>query len=164
MFPAPGPHMGAGRGLQARSPRLAPSRASRERARSLAARDGEGGFVRGQMSMLHEALEFLGIAAGPPRHGRPGAGVATTRQEQRELAARMRVLPDRFAGRLSASARERVRSAAAVGRWEEAAEELLVALSARAEPVSAAERAELRAVLVALGMDGGRIEHLPQYH
>lgn len=54
--------------------------------------------------MLQEALEFLGIAAGPHRYGRPGVGVAMTRQEQRELAARMRVLPDRFADRLSASA------------------------------------------------------------
>lgn len=114
--------------------------------------------------MLHEALEFLGIAAGPHQHPRPDAGVAMTRQEQRELAVRMRVLPVRFAGRLSASARERVRSAAAAGRWEEAIDELLTALSARAAPVSTAERAELRAVLVALGMDGGRIEHLPRYH
>jgi hypothetical protein len=54
----------------------------------------------------------------------------------------MRALPDRFAGRISARALARVRDAAASGRWEQAVEELITALIARAEAITGAERDE----------------------
>lgn len=85
--------------------------------------------------MLHEALAYLGIAAGPHQYARAGAGTGMTDQEHRELAAQMRALPARFADRLSAGARERVTIAAA-GRWEDAVDELLTALVARAEIIT----------------------------
>jgi hypothetical protein len=49
----------------------------------------------------------------------------------------MRTLPGRFADQLSARALDRTTAAAAAGRWEEAAEELIAALDARAEVVTA---------------------------
>jgi hypothetical protein len=104
------------------------------------------------MSVLHEALTYLGIAGGSHRYDRAGAGTALTRQEQRELAVRMRTLPGRFADRLSASAFERITGAAAAGRWEQAVEELIIALCARVAPVTHAEHKELRAVLASLNM------------
>jgi histone H3/H4 len=74
------------------------------------------------------------------------AGTARTRQEQREFAATMRSLPGRYADRLSRGALERITGAAAAGRWQEAVEELIIALHARAESVTDAEHAELCAV------------------
>jgi hypothetical protein len=112
------------------------------------------------MGVLNEALEFLGIAGGSNRYGGQGSG--TARQEQQELAATMRALPGRFADRLSACARERVTGVAAAGRWEEAVDELVAALHARVEAVTAAEREELRTVLVTMNMDGDRVDGLPR--
>ena len=72
----------------------------------------------------------------------------------------MRALPGRFANRLSAPALERIVSAAAAGRWEEAVKELITALHARAELVTVKEHQELRDVLEALSMAGERLETL----
>jgi hypothetical protein len=83
---------------------------------------------------------------GPRRRCRPESGIAVSRQAQRDLAARMRTVPGRFTGRLSAAALERVRSAAAAGRWEEAIEELITALGASAEPITSEDHHELSAV------------------
>jgi hypothetical protein len=112
------------------------------------------------MSVLNEALTYLGILAGPHRYNRPGTGTALTRQEQRELAARMRALPGRFVDRLSASALERISGAAAAGRWEQAVEELITALCARVAPVTATEHEELRAVLTSLNMAHEQLDAL----
>ncbi|GAB3971499.1 hypothetical protein GCM10029978_046800 [Actinoallomurus acanthiterrae] len=113
--------------------------------------------------MVQQALQYLGIVA-PHRYDRPPAVMAMTRQEHRELAARMRALPGRFADRLSASALARINVAARSGRWEEAVDELLTCLRARAEAITDAERGELREVMAALGVDGGRVEGLLQRH
>jgi serine/threonine protein kinase HipA of HipAB toxin-antitoxin module len=97
------------------------------------------------------------------RYAWTDSGMARTRQEQQELAATMRRLPGRFADRLSARALERVTGAAAAGRWEEALDELITALHARAEVITADERAELRTVLAAMNMDGDRVDGLAQH-
>jgi hypothetical protein len=115
------------------------------------------------MSVLSEALAFLGIVGDSDRYARRDSGMCRTREEQRELAAAMRALPGRFVGRLSARALERITGAAAAGRWEEAVEELITALCARSEAVTDHERGELRAVLEALNMDGDRIDGLPRH-
>jgi hypothetical protein len=109
------------------------------------------------MSVFTEALELLGLAGGSTRYRRQESGMATTRQEQRELAETMRALPGRFADRLSARTLQQVTGAAAAGQWEEAVEELIIALQTRAEMVTRAEREELCAVLEALNMSR---EHL----
>jgi thioredoxin-like negative regulator of GroEL len=113
------------------------------------------------MSVLSEALEFLGLAGGSDASaGRYELRMARTRNEQRELAEAMRRLPGRFATRLSAQTMEQVRGAAAAGRWEQAVDELIIALQARAGTVTDQERQELRAVLQALRMPTERVEAL----
>jgi hypothetical protein len=113
------------------------------------------------MSVLSEALEFLGLAADSDASaGRYELRVARTRKEQRELAEAMRGLPGRFADRLSARTVEQVRGAAAAGRWEQAIDELIMALDTRAEMVTDQEREELRAVLEALDMPGEQVDAL----
>jgi hypothetical protein len=114
------------------------------------------------MSVLNEALQFLGLAGGTPRYCGSAPCASRPRQEQRELAATMRTLPGRFADRVSSSALERITGAAAAGRWEEAVDELITALCARAEAVTDQERDELRAVLEAMNMDGERVDGLLQ--
>jgi hypothetical protein len=114
------------------------------------------------MSVLNEALQFLGLAGGAARYWGPAPCASRPRQEQRELAATMRALPGRFADRLSASALERITGTAAAGRWEEAVDELITALCARAEAVTDQERDELRAVLEAMNMPGERVGGLLQ--
>jgi hypothetical protein len=111
-------------------------------------------IVRGErMSVFSEALELLGLAGGSARYRRgQESAMARTRQEQRELAETMRALPGRFADRLSVRTLQQVTVAAAAGRWEEAVEELIIALHVRAEMVTRAEREELSAVLEALNM------------
>jgi hypothetical protein len=64
-------------------------------------------------------------------------------------------------GRTSACALERITGAAA-GRWEEAIDELITVLHARAEAVTRTEHDELRAVLGALNMPGEHLDHLLQ--
>jgi hypothetical protein len=116
----------------------------------------------GRMSVLNEALQFLGLAGGAARYRGPAPCASRPRQEQRELAATMRALPGRFADRLSASALERITGAAAAGQWEEAVEELITALHTRAKAVTDQERDELHAVLAAMNMNGERVGGLPQ--
>jgi hypothetical protein len=113
------------------------------------------------MSVLSEALEFLGLAAGTPTSGdRYEYRLARTREEQRALAEAMRGLPMRFADRLPAQTTQRIRDAAARGHWEHAVDELISALHARGEAVTAEERDRLRALLEALDMPGERVETL----
>jgi hypothetical protein len=112
------------------------------------------------MSVFNEALEFLGLTGDPAPCDRYELRIARTRKEQRELAATMRRLPARFAGRLPARTIEQVHAAAGAGRWEEAVDELITALRTDDVAVTDAERAELRAVLVALDMSAHRIDCL----
>jgi thioredoxin-like negative regulator of GroEL len=113
------------------------------------------------MSVLHEALEFLGLAAGS---GAPNdqceLRMARTRQEQRELTERMRQLPASFGDRLSIRTLATVRRSAAAGQWEKAVDKLITALHARGEAVSVEEREELLAVLRALDMPRERADGL----
>lgn len=104
------------------------------------------------MSVFTEALQLLGIAGSTARYRRPAPCAGRPRQEQRELAARMRALPGRFADRISAYTLRQVTDAAAAGRWEEAVEQLVIALHARMERITTGEHAELREVLRALDM------------
>lgn len=112
------------------------------------------------MGVLAEVLALLGLVEDAGRYGRPGSGLARTREEHRELAEMMRGLPGLFTDRLSGSALERITGLAAAGWWEEAVDELITALHARAEAVTHAERAKLRAVLQALNMSGERVDAL----
>ena len=111
------------------------------------------------MGVLGEALEFLGLTEDSRvGNGRYELVITKTRKEQRELAATMRRLPDRFADRLSAQDLQQVRGAAAAGQWERAIDELITALHARSEAVTGQECEELRAVLEALAMPAERID------
>lgn len=85
-----------------------------------------------QMSVLNEVLDFPGLTGGSARDRGSAPCSGRPRQEQQELAARIRALPGRFAGRMSAYTLRQVTGAAAAGRWEEAVEELIIALHARA--------------------------------
>ena len=113
------------------------------------------------MNVLNEALELLGLAGGsgerPERHE---LGMTRTRNEQRELAERMRRLPGRFADRLPDRTTKQVTDAAAAGRWEQAVDELITALHVHAGRVTDRERAELHAVLEALSMPADRADAL----
>lgn len=110
--------------------------------------------------MLSEALAYLGIATGPHHYDRQSCS-AMTRQAQRELAAKMRVLPGRFADRLPARALERIIGAAAAGRWEEAVDDLITVLHTRGAAITVCEREELRTVLEAMNMAGGHLDTVP---
>jgi hypothetical protein len=78
----------------------------------------------------------------------------------RELAQTMRHLPGRYTGRIGPRTLQRVTSAAAAGQFERAVERLIRSLHVRAEPVTAGERDELRAVLEAMNMPDDRIDGL----
>ena len=110
--------------------------------------------------MLNEALAFLGLTGGSGHGGRPAAERDGTREEQRRLAATVRALPGRFADRLSGPSLERITGAAASGQWEDAVDDLLTTLCVRGEAITGEERADLRAVLMALNMPGRRVEAL----
>jgi hypothetical protein len=112
------------------------------------------------MSVLDEALEFLGLSAGSHPHGPCELAMPGTRTEQRELAEAMRRLPDRFAGRVSAQAREQINAAAATGRWEQAVDRLVTALRTNGEPLGDQDYELLSAVLRALNMSGERLDAL----
>jgi hypothetical protein len=113
------------------------------------------------MSVLNEALEFLGLAGDSnARNGRYEPSMAKPRKEQRDLAEAMRRLPGRYADRLSARTLQRITAAAAAGQWEKAVNELITALHARAEAVTAAERDDLHALLNALNMPVQRVDNL----
>jgi hypothetical protein len=84
------------------------------------------------MSVLNEALGFLGLAGGSnARNGRYEPGMAKPRKEQRDLAEAMRQLPGRYADRLSARTLQRIIGAAAAGQWENAVNELIAACPRR---------------------------------
>jgi hypothetical protein len=69
------------------------------------------------MSVLSEALEFLGLAEGSKvRNVRYESGMAKPRKEQRELAEAMR-RPARYADGPPARTLEKIKSAAASGQW-----------------------------------------------
>jgi hypothetical protein len=105
------------------------------------------------MSLLNEALAFLGLTATPAAAAdRYESRVPGTRKEQREPAEAMRRMPGLYATRLSARAVEEITAAAAAGQWEKAIDQLITALHARAETITAGELEELRAVLKALNM------------
>ncbi|GAB2807364.1 hypothetical protein GCM10027176_10560 [Actinoallomurus bryophytorum] len=112
------------------------------------------------MSVLDEALEFLGLSARSNTHDPYELAMPGTRTEQRELAEAMRRLPGRFAGRVSAQVREQVNAAAAAGRWEQAVDRLVTALRASGEVLSDQEHELLGAVLQALNMSGERLDAL----
>ena len=112
------------------------------------------------MSVLNEALEFLGLAGESASHDRYALRIARTRKEQRELAATMRRLPGRFAGRVSARALDQVQTLAAAGRWEQAIDELITVLHTQDAVVTGVERAELRAAHVALDMPTDKFDRL----
>jgi hypothetical protein len=112
------------------------------------------------MSVLNEALEFLGLTGDSAPRDRYELRIPSTRKEQRELAATMRRLPGCFAGRLSARTVEQVQAWAATGRWEQAIDELITALHTHDAAVTGVERAELRAALAALDMPTDGIDCL----
>jgi hypothetical protein len=116
------------------------------------------------MSVLNEALEFLGLAGGSNRYARRDTGTTRTRQEQRELAEAMRALPGRYVGRLPARTLEQITAAAAAGHWEQAVDELITALHARAEAITTDELEGLRAVLDALNMTREHLDTLLVQH
>lgn len=114
------------------------------------------------MNVLSEALEVLGLAGGSTYgQERTELSMARTRSEQRELADRMRRLPGMFADRISARTLEKVTDAASAGRWEQAVDDLILALHARSEPVTDQECIELHLVLEALCMPAERLDALP---
>jgi hypothetical protein len=107
-------------------------------------------------------LELLGLAGGSmDGQERTELSMARTRSEQRELADRMRRLPGLFADRISARTLKKVSDAASAGAWEQAVDDLIVALQARAEPVTDQERIELHLVVEALCMPAERVDALP---
>jgi hypothetical protein len=69
-----------------------------------------------------------------------------------ELAQRAHALPDRFADRLDPADLATVREYAEVGEWGEEIDLLLACLRAAQRPVTPPERAELIALLEAMGM------------
>lgn len=111
------------------------------------------------MGVTDQMLRLLGLTGPPQPIAAPGPPLTAARH--RELADTMRGLPARFQDRLPAAALRRVTGAAASGRWEKAAGQLVMALYMRDAPVTAAERDELRGALQTLGMPAHRIERLP---
>jgi hypothetical protein len=69
-----------------------------------------------------------------------------------ELAQRAHALPARFADRLAPADLATVREYAEVGEWGEEIDLLLACLNVAGRPVTAPERAELIALLEAMGM------------
>jgi hypothetical protein len=113
------------------------------------------------VGLLNEALAFLGLTADSAAGaGRYELAVPKTRAEQRELAEAMREIPGRYAARLSARSVEEITATAAAGQWEKAIDQLIIALHARAEIITAGEREELGGVLKVLGMSAECLEAL----
>jgi hypothetical protein len=77
-----------------------------------------------------------------------------------ELAQRAHALPGRFADRLDAADLATVREYAEAGEWGEEIDLLLACLSAARQGVTAAERAELVALLQGMGMSAVPAEEL----
>jgi len=77
-----------------------------------------------------------------------------------ELAERAHALPGRFADRLDPADLATVQEYAEAGEWGEEVDLLLACLSAARRTVTAAERAELVALLQAMGMSAIRADEL----
>lgn len=73
--------------------------------------------------------------------------------DERELARRCRVLPDRFADRLGEDVLPLVRSLARGGEWDELVDNVIAALVHKDARVSAEERDELAALADALRLE-----------
>jgi len=115
------------------------------------------------MNVLSEALELLGLAGGPmDGQERTELSMSRTRSEQRELADRMRRLPGLFADRIATRTLKKVADAASAGAWEQAVDDLILALHARGETVTDQERIELHLTLEALCMPAERVDALPE--
>ena len=85
---------------------------------------------------------------------------APTPQESRALAAVMRRLPGRYAGRIGPRLQQKVTEAAASGEWEWAVQQLVAALRSRSAQISAEERDELRFLLTALHLPADGVDAL----
>jgi hypothetical protein len=77
-----------------------------------------------------------------------------------EIAERACALPDTFADRLEPNDLATIREYAEVGEWGEEIDLLLASLRAGRRSVTAAERAELTALLAAMGMATDAVEAL----
>jgi len=80
--------------------------------------------------------------------------------DEYELAERAYALPDRFADRLDSTDLATVREYAEVGEWGEEIDLLLASLRAARQPVTAAEREELVALLEDMGLPAEPAEQL----
>jgi hypothetical protein len=80
--------------------------------------------------------------------------------DEYELAERAYALPGRFAGRLDPADLATVREYTEVGEWGEEIDLLLASLRAARQPVTAAEREELVALLEAMGLPAEPAEQL----
>ena len=80
--------------------------------------------------------------------------------DEYELAERAYALPGRFADRLDPADLATVRQYAEVGEWGEEIDLLLASLRAARQPVTAAERKELVALLEAMGLPAEPAEQL----
>ena len=80
--------------------------------------------------------------------------------DEHELAVRTYELPGRFADRLDLARLAVVREYAEVGEWGEEIDLLLACLRMARRPVTAAERAELMALLQAMGLPAEPVEEL----
>jgi hypothetical protein len=80
--------------------------------------------------------------------------------DEHELAERAYALPGRFADRLDPADLASVREYAEAGEWGEEIDLLLACLIAARNPVTAPERAELAALLAAMGMSAEPAEEL----
>jgi hypothetical protein len=80
--------------------------------------------------------------------------------DEYELAERAYALPGRFADRLDPADLATVREYAEVGEWGEEIDLLLASLRAARQPVTAAEREELVALLEEMGLPAEPAEQL----
>ena len=80
--------------------------------------------------------------------------------DEYEIAERAYALPGRFADRLDPADLATVREYAEVGEWGEEIDLLLASLRAARQPVTAAERKELVALLEAMGLPAEPAEQL----
>lgn len=84
--------------------------------------------------------------------------------DEYELAKRAYALPAVFADRLNPADLATVREYAEAGEWGEEIDLLLACLSAAQQPVTAAERRELSALLEAMGMSADHADRLGTDH
>jgi hypothetical protein len=80
--------------------------------------------------------------------------------DHRELVRAIRELPDRYCDRVPAHTLRQIIDAASAGKWENAIDQLVMSLYARAESVTCWEREELRKMLKAMNMPGNCVDNL----